>query len=500
MTSNLLPTKDIVHSGLNCGNNTWTINNRKLVNKILTCKNGELFESKPFRMAQLLWTIRLYPNGNNLNSKGSVKIFLKLVHMPYILDQIILSYTTTCPVSMASSTALDIYLKSGDSKGWLNRSLLLNEWKKLNLSIIQIIVSVNIFKIKFKKYSINLYNGILSHYRFNQNKTLNTYPKKQKFEYYIDNYTLNKFKQSYYGKRYESVIFNNMWRIRWFPNGANMNCESFMSIYLVLCRIPYTISKITTKYAIICKELNRRISAVDDFSFAASNWGKSKFISLQDIYNKNLKNLTFIVELEILNETHTHTHGDNNNCDIWDEKYINYILSINNQQYELDNHNNEEEEEEEEDKKEIKSLKKRISSKDKMIDQLSHKINNLKSGLKQEINKRNKVIKQLNNKINTIQEYVYNNSLYNDDEKHINNEINIIKKTLKELQLKMDGNIAKKMDESNKKLQLKIWLTNKCELPQYFDNLILNGFDNFESLKDLTKDIMDEIGIDKIGH
>lgn len=247
-SSTIRPTKHIVHTGLNSGNFTWTISDKKLIHRILNAKNGELFESVNFKMSNLLWTIRLYPNGNNNNSRGSVKIFLKLVNMPHILDQIILSYTTLCPLSCASSTALDIYLKNGDSKGWLNRSLLLNEWKQEhnNLNIIQIIVSINIFKIKFKKYYIN---SILSHYRYNQNDTLSAYyQKKQKLVYKIDNYTLNKFKNSYYGKRYESVIFNNMWRIRWFPNGANHDCASFMSIYLVLCRIPYKISKLTTKY------------------------------------------------------------------------------------------------------------------------------------------------------------------------------------------------------------------------------------------------------------
>lgn len=241
------PSKHIVHTGLNCGSYAWTVSNKKQVQAILTAKTGELFESRPFKMAKLYWTIRLYPNGNNGNSKGSVKIFLKLVAMPHILDQINLSYTTSCPQTMASSTALDIYLKNGDSKGWLNRSLLLSEWKQLQLNIIQIVVSVNIFKLKFKRYAIN---SVLGHYRFNQlnNNALTYFPRKQKLVYKLDEYTLGKFKDSYYGKRYESVIFNNMWRIRWFPNGANHECASFMSIYLVLCRIPYKMAKLTTKY------------------------------------------------------------------------------------------------------------------------------------------------------------------------------------------------------------------------------------------------------------
>merc|ERR1740123_254574 len=100
-------------------------------------------------------------------------------------------------MSMSTSTAMDIYLKNGDSKGWLNRSLLLSEWKAIKLSIIQIIVSVHIIKIKLKKHAI-----YASHFRFNQ-QFPPRYAQKQHFEYHIDKYTLNRFKQSYPGKRYE---------------------------------------------------------------------------------------------------------------------------------------------------------------------------------------------------------------------------------------------------------------------------------------------------------
>ena len=434
---------------------------------------------------------------------------------------------------MASSTALDIYLKSGDSKGWLNRSLLLNEWKQLisvsNIHIIQIIVSVNIFKIKLKKYAINHgLNGILSHYRFNQSQTFSDYRKKQTFEYTIDHYTLQKFKASYYGKRYESVIFNNQWRIRWFPNGANHDCASFMSIYLVLCRIPFEVSKITTKYRISCLELNKSISAVDDFSFSASNWGKSKFCSLAEM--SQLHSLTFTVELEVLHEIKTHK-TDESEYELWDEAQINYVLSLDNTahsndkngrnsqsnshksfediKYEMDDEQSQSHSQSQSFKKELKALKKRISSKDKSIDSLTQKVSNLKLGLKEEVSKRNKVVKQLNHKINALSEYIYNNNS-SFEEKHNQNksantevlhrDVSMLKKKLKELQLSIDGNIAKKLDESSKKQQLKLWLTNKCELPQYFDNLVLNGFDDFESLRDLSKEVMTDIGIDKIGH
>ena len=64
----------------------------------------------------------------------------------------------------------------------------------------------------------------------------------------------------------------------------------------------------------------------------------------------------------------------------------------------------------------------------------------------------------------------------------------------------MDHRGGKKMDESTKREQLKQWLIREADLPQYLDHLTENGFEDVKSLKDLTKEYMDQIGIDKIGH
>ena len=44
------------------------------------------------------------------------------------------------------------------------------------------------------------------------------------------------------------------------------------------------------------------------------------------------------------------------------------------------------------------------------------------------------------------------------------------------------------------------WLKDTVKLPKYYGLLIDQGFDDLESVEDLTMDDLKQIGIDKLGH
>ena len=52
----------------------------------------------------------------------------------------------------------------------------------------------------------------------------------------------------------------------------------------------------------------------------------------------------------------------------------------------------------------------------------------------------------------------------------------------------------------NNESELREWIENKVKLPQYLELLIENGFEDLESLQDITMEHLREIRIDKIGH
>ena len=47
---------------------------------------------------------------------------------------------------------------------------------------------------------------------------------------------------------------------------------------------------------------------------------------------------------------------------------------------------------------------------------------------------------------------------------------------------------------------MKRWLQNKVKLPQYIDNLVSNGFDDLDLVKEIQMEDLQEIGVDLLGH
>merc|ERR1712141_624660 len=79
-------------------------------------------------------------------------------------------------------------------------------------------------------------------------------------------------------------------------------------------------------------------------------------------------------------------------------------------------------------------------------------------------------------------------------------ELERLKSKVTQLECAVHNSGGKQVDDTTKRERFKQWLINEADLPQYLDHLTENGFEDVKSLKDLTKEYMDQIGIDKIGH
>eukprot|EP01084_Bolivina_argentea_P158020 275311_1 len=58
----------------------------------------------------------------------------------------------------------------------------------------------------------------------------------------------------------------------------------------------------------------------------------------------------------------------------------------------------------------------------------------------------------------------------------------------------------KHLERLGKRQEIKVWLENEVNLEEYYDVFIENGFEDIESLQDLDENIMNSIGITKVGH
>ncbi len=67
----------------------------------------------------------------------------------------------------------------------------------------------------------------------------------------------------------------------------------------------------------------------------------------------------------------------------------------------------------------------------------------------------------------------------------------------------IDGKVeqARDIDDNEEHKRIRIWLRgDRINMEQYYELLINNGFEDFNLIRGLNLDIMEQIGIDKIGH
>eukprot|EP01084_Bolivina_argentea_P113943 202967_1 len=109
------------------GNYTLNITDNELVNKILNAKNGEEFTSDVFTIGDLNWQIELNPNGWNQSTVGAVGVFVKLITLPSSWKNVTIMRSIQSPQTQSSYTRLATYIKNGQSKGWPDYTLRLEE-------------------------------------------------------------------------------------------------------------------------------------------------------------------------------------------------------------------------------------------------------------------------------------------------------------------------------------------------------------------------------------
>ena len=71
---------------------------------------------------------------------------------------------------------------------------------------------------------------------------------------------------------------------------------------------------------------------------------------------------------------------------------------------------------------------------------------------------------------------------------------------IKQLRKDMMSSQGIQCSQENEASELQKWMENEVKLPQYFELLIENGFEDMESMRDITMEHLREMGMDKIGH
>eukprot|EP01084_Bolivina_argentea_P234737 395164_1 len=479
--------QNMMFTGANSGHYTWIINDKPLINNILNAANGKVCESKPFTMRNMQWTIQLYPNGDKEQHKGSVMIYLKLLSIPKIIQKVVARNSILCDKTFASYGNIREYTHTNNIWGFPDRSgtLLLSEWKSLNTENLAITVDVNVIKIILHTEAVSnsIDFGLLPHFWINKKQL---FPDKWTFMYTFDSNTLNTFKKAYVGKSFESNVIDNTFKLQIYPHGIRDIDNGNVSFFLVLCTMCADCSKIQLKCSMTCLEtkIHHEINTTYN-SVGNSNGGKCNFMKTSALLA--LSQATFMVDIEIVGKI----KEKNPECIVSDAFAMDRILSFTR----VDNKGA---------KMDYVVIDTILSEQNKQLQQMSDFMSalNLKmKSLENIIDSKDQTIEQLKNKINKMEGYMFDekqNNQVTDNVTNVTASILSMKKQIKQIQKDINKN-NNNVSLSDKK-QLKLWFTNVVKLPEYFDIFIEQGFEDLQSVKYVTANELELMGISKIGH
>eukprot|EP01084_Bolivina_argentea_P095100 170972_1 len=271
----------------NDGTYLWKIKDQSLINQIFSAKNGEKFESEIFQAAKLNWTIEIYPAGDKPQHIGYFVIYIRLISLPSHIENITFCRTFRVLECMVSTSWSDT-ISNGEHQEW-TKKLPLSDLKNMKLKQISVLVELNVFRVKFKKY----YKYIPSRLYPNV-----SYEKHQNFDYKLNKREMEFLNKMENERSMCSGLINDMWSLEYFPNGRRKQDIGNISIYLRLLVWYDNLNKVWIRYTITCAETGHQQLCIWTFQpGVSSSYGTHKFMTL-DIAKK-LDTITFNVEIDI---------------------------------------------------------------------------------------------------------------------------------------------------------------------------------------------------------
>ena len=218
----------LLFKGDNCGHYEWKIKDTALIRKIMKAEAGEKIESPEFIMANLPWLLRLYPNGNRETARGNVNVVLKFVSMPLSIKEICFTYSLYIKETASSITTLDTIQESNEGWSIPDGVLLTSHFRALNLREITIVACVKIASIHLKTNSNYWPLCNLNMTNINKKDYHNTTTHKHN----ITKQTMKMMKNSWNGRRFESPLIDNMWKMIYYPNGDMPTDKGLFQVWL----------------------------------------------------------------------------------------------------------------------------------------------------------------------------------------------------------------------------------------------------------------------------
>ena len=284
-------------NSLHYGIHLWNICDKQIIQRILTCNVGDKFMSDPFKICDLTCKLLIFPNGKSSTDKGNLILFLSISSIPSKWNHITLNWSLKCIETMSQVNGISSFPNNNKPKNirWSNRVLLLNELQTMHklhtLKSITFEVTINILQIQSD-------HEISYHFQPISSKQATT-GSEYKLSWHINENMMDKFRSSYFGKRYsQSISITNMWSIGCFPFGFNQKWYKNMSLSLQLNYLPVNVKKMKIKFIFKCPDIEYEKYRVKIYSMENQHFGIVDFC--ESNYLQHLDTMDFIAIVKIL--------------------------------------------------------------------------------------------------------------------------------------------------------------------------------------------------------
>eukprot|EP01083_Nonionella_stella_P058969 154356_1 len=459
-------------------------------------------------MAGLNWQITAYP-GESKSSWSTNEFNITVCPLSFIPNCDGMLYRGRIGCTELETSSTKIYTGSADAMKWSDPDGFARyaELKQMTLTVeIQI---------------LQTYNETSNETEYYRHQTFYEQPiKTTQLEWHIDETLLQQMKTSPHNKCFESQIFNKMWSLRVIPNHITIveeddtdtdeeddeddneekkqsvpvpDPEGQVIVYLQLHSLPLHVLLVDVKWSAYCDEVSintdrtaelstQHLGETNDFYMDAWNEeddpddedGKKKILKPLLLFDDFKKQDSFSIDVNVGITQMTSSHS---NCDkIKKSDWSKYVLSKPGQMPVKTENTVQESEQIEQD----------ATSIDKM-DNLNEKC----SQMAEKMDEMSAQIKLLTINNQKLEQMIV--ALNNKEDKRNRDMIDMQSKVSKLL----GDELKEEMKDTEK---VRLWLKDEVKLPQYFDLLINDGYDDLEMIADITVDELVKMGVDKSGH
>eukprot|EP01083_Nonionella_stella_P087331 242897_1 len=216
----------------------WTINGDKVA-KFLSAKNGDAFGCKQiFKIKDIQFGYKMYPNGKSSNDKGMVSPFLRLKHMPSVIEYIGIYYQFKCEQTQCVHNRFKKFYRKKASGIYLMHLAKCRDFKRIDFDCF--------VDIKYIKYKTKC------------NKTDYTQPMTMRrhvvYRWPMDKATVRKCVALQMNEYILSDSFDaNNWNLRFYHSTDHDSMHQKIAIDLNCIGVPFGITYFTAKWTVCIK-------------------------------------------------------------------------------------------------------------------------------------------------------------------------------------------------------------------------------------------------------